>query len=176
MNASLVVIGVENVGKLYWFKVCKNPNDIEFPHKHSEFGYKGVRFEYVGVNVGQFPAMDDLIIKRIGEKENVVVVLMFSITNRQSFDALAVRLEEIMQNTTFIIVVGSKCDLENERQVLTEEGEEFANAIGAKYFEISSKEQIGYSQPLDEAVSILKNQNRNEKRKRDIIKKIFTGK
>ena len=109
MYATLLVLGVENVGKLYWFKVCKNPHDIDFPYKHSNFGYKGVHFDFTGVNLlGQYKAMEDLVIERIGIVDDVVVVLMFSITSRQSFDALAVRLEEIMKNTTSIIVVGSE--------------------------------------------------------------------
>ncbi|CAI2381158.1 unnamed protein product [Moneuplotes crassus] len=77
------------------------------------------------------------------------VVLMYDITNRDSFDNLNEWIEHL--NTTCkepisMILCGTKSDLEDSRQVSTEEGKELANTLGVTFFEISSKD----NQNIDE--------------------------
>ncbi|KAJ3434784.1 ras-like protein rasu-related [Anaeramoeba flamelloides] len=78
-------------------------------------------------------------------KETDILVLLYSITSKSSFQFL--KDEEFMdimrgigeEKEYSIIVVGNKKDLENERQVTTKEGEEFAEEIGAYFVESSAK-------------------------------------
>jgi GTPase SAR1 family protein len=59
-------------------------------------------------------------------------------------------LDEIKRNavpTIVILLVGNKCDLETEREVSYEEGEEFAQKNGLIYVEASAKT----SQNVEEA-------------------------
>ncbi|KAJ3434781.1 ras family gtpase [Anaeramoeba flamelloides] len=78
-------------------------------------------------------------------KETNIFLLVYSITDQSSFqflkdekymDLMRVAPEEKEYS---IIVIGNKKDLENERQVTTKEGEEFAEEIGAYFVESSAK-------------------------------------
>ena len=44
------------------------------------------------------------------------------------------------------ILVGNKCDMESERKVTVEQGEDFAAQYGNRFFEISAKESINVSE------------------------------
>ena len=52
------------------------------------------------------------------------------------------------------ILVGNKCDLEEERVVTKKEAEEFARTLGLKYIETSAKERIN----IDETFLLLSEQ------------------
>ena len=70
-------------------------------------------------------------------------VLVYNITDRQSFEKLSFWLEQIKLNASEkvkIVLVGNNCDLANERKVSIEEGEEFAKKNNMKFFEASPKE------------------------------------
>ena len=70
-------------------------------------------------------------------------VLVYNITDRQSFEKLSFWLEQIKLNASEkikIVLVGNNCDLANARQVSIEEGEAFAKENNMKFFEASPKE------------------------------------
>ncbi len=70
-------------------------------------------------------------------------VLVYNITDRQSFEKLSFWLEQIKLNASEkvkIVLVGNNCDLANERKVSIEEAEEFAKKNNMKFFEASPKE------------------------------------
>lgn len=74
-------------------------------------------------------------------------ILIYSITSRSSFDTLVELLEEIKENKETdedipLVVVGNKSDLEKERHVYREEGEELASILKCPFFETSAKENI----------------------------------
>eukprot|EP00005_Dracoamoeba_jomungandri_P009477 CAMPEP_0174264088 /NCGR_PEP_ID=MMETSP0439-20130205/21272_1 /TAXON_ID=0 /ORGANISM="Stereomyxa ramosa, Strain Chinc5" /LENGTH=139 /DNA_ID=CAMNT_0015349803 /DNA_START=602 /DNA_END=1021 /DNA_ORIENTATION=+ len=71
------------------------------------------------------------------------VVVVFSIADRSSFSAILRHLAEV-ENTTRqknvkMVLVGSKSDLEESRQVTTEEAEIFAQENDMYYVEASAK-------------------------------------
>ncbi|KAJ3427733.1 ras-like protein [Anaeramoeba flamelloides] len=72
-------------------------------------------------------------------------VLFYSITDPSSFQFIKDQeYKDIMkyaqeEQDYSLVVVGNKKDLENERQVSTQEGEEFADEIGAYFVESSAK-------------------------------------
>ena len=77
-------------------------------------------------------------------KNKSCILLVFDITNRKSFDEIKnVIYPEFKcnknNNNLFNILIGSKLDLKNERNVAYEEGEIFAEENNMKYFEVSSK-------------------------------------
>lgn len=78
---------------------------------------------------------------------------MYSVTDRQSFDAID-RWFDDKQNkidrNPVIFLVGNKIDLAEERVVSYREGKEKALSIGAKFFEVSAKENIGITELFDE--------------------------
>ncbi|KAJ3431262.1 ras di-ras and rheb family members of small gtpase superfamily [Anaeramoeba flamelloides] len=78
-------------------------------------------------------------------KKSNIFVMLYSIADRSSYRFLVDQeYHEILRGVKedhpySLVLVGNKKDLENERQVSTTEGEEFANKIGAFFFESSAK-------------------------------------
>lgn len=69
-------------------------------------------------------------------------VLAYDITQRQSFDDLNMwinDLNSLCSPNAYIILVGNKCDLEDDRQVPETEGQEFAKRYNLEYLETSAK-------------------------------------
>ena len=69
-------------------------------------------------------------------------ILVFSLNDNESFEKIKIYVEEIEKfngiKSIPIILVGNKADLENERQVKYDKANEFANLIGAIYYEHNS--------------------------------------
>ena len=71
------------------------------------------------------------------------ILLIYDITNRNSFDDLNYWLEELKKNCNlnnlYIYLVGNKTDLEKKRQVSYDEAKNFADMKKIPYIEISAK-------------------------------------
>ena len=86
------------------------------------------------------------------------VILMYDITNRESFDTISKWLDDIIdykERDFPIILVGNKCDLENERKVPKEEGESFANKLNVKFYETNNKDGINIEESSRELIKIV---------------------
>lgn len=72
------------------------------------------------------------------------IILVYDVTSKDSFDNLKTWLEEIKDKTDniSILLVGNKVDLNTKREVLYEEGKEFADLLNINFFETSAKENI----------------------------------
>ena len=68
---------------------------------------------------------------------------VFDITNKDSFVELKENIEQVQElyevNGGRIIIIGNKSDLEDQRQVSTEEAAQFAESIGCIFMEASAK-------------------------------------
>ena len=70
------------------------------------------------------------------------IMLVYDITDLESFQNLTSWLLEIEKNApknVYKILVGNKCDMENERKVSFEQGKDFSMQYGMKFFETSAK-------------------------------------
>ena len=97
------------------------------------------------------------------------ILAVYDITNRQSFDDINFwlnEIEKIANKNTVLLLVGNKCDLEDERKVSFQEGKDFADNNGMKFIETSAKT----NQNVDEAFEILIDEV--IKNNKDILKKI----
>ena len=97
------------------------------------------------------------------------ILVVYDITNRQSFDDINNWLNDIKEKAnknTIILLVGNRCDLENGRVVTFQEGKDFADNNGIKFIETSAKT----NQNVDEAFEILIDEV--IKNNKDILKKI----
>ena len=68
-------------------------------------------------------------------------LLLFAINDKESFEALKVKISRIKKNNKDklpLILVGNKCDLDNKRDIDKKDAVEFAKSIGAKYYETSA--------------------------------------
>ncbi len=68
-------------------------------------------------------------------------ILVFDVTRKETFDKLEKWFNEIKEvsSTISLIVVGNKIDLEDQRVVLLEQGEELAEKLNLSYIETSAK-------------------------------------
>jgi len=72
-------------------------------------------------------------------------IIGYSITSRLSFDRVSEFYNLIKNEKTGefpVIIFGNKCDLDIERQVSTEEGQELAELLNCGFYETSAKEKI----------------------------------
>jgi len=69
-------------------------------------------------------------------------ILVFAINEENSFENIKFYIEKIKKNKSSdkypIILVGNKCDLENERKVTKQNAENYAKSISASYYECSA--------------------------------------
>ncbi|ELP85077.1 rab11, putative [Entamoeba invadens IP1] len=68
-------------------------------------------------------------------------VMVYDVTKKSSFEALDRWHNELIENgdkSVVKMVIGNKCDLEQMREVTTEEAEEFAKKTGSYFFETSA--------------------------------------
>ena len=75
-------------------------------------------------------------------KSSSVIILCFDITQKSTFLSLEEHMKtikELVKTNHFIILLGTKGDLNNERQVSLEEINEYAKKNQLSYFECSSK-------------------------------------
>ena len=90
-------------------------------------------------------------------KNTACALVVYDITDRNSFDNVTSWIENCKNETiekVLIVLVGNKSDLNNKRQVSTEEGQDLADKLGILFFETSAKtgenvENIFYN-PTDE--------------------------
>ena len=70
------------------------------------------------------------------------ILVVYDITNRESFEHLNSWLIEIEKNgnkNVYKLLIGNKSDLEDQRNIKKEEGQEFAGINGMEFFETSAK-------------------------------------
>mmetsp|Transcript_32982 Transcript_32982/g.82912 ORF Transcript_32982/g.82912 Transcript_32982/m.82912 type:complete len:202 (-) Transcript_32982:321-926(-) len=69
-------------------------------------------------------------------------LLLYDITRRETFEHLTIWLEDCRRYSNqniVIMMIGNKSDMEDKRQVSTQEGQEFANKHGLAFMETSAR-------------------------------------
>ncbi|ORX66066.1 ras-domain-containing protein [Linderina pennispora] len=78
-------------------------------------------------------------------------LLVYSITSRNSYEEMPTFQQQILRvkdrDYFPMLICANKCDLESERQVASQEGQEMAKAFGCPFLETSAKTKIN----VDEA-------------------------
>ena len=91
-------------------------------------------------------------------------VIVYSIADRASFQEVPVFKEKILRAKELdkvpMVLVGNKCDLESERQVTYEMGQQLADEMGCPFMEASAKAKINnlelFSQVVREIIKLEK--------------------
>ena len=142
-----IIIGDSSVGKSNILSVYR---DGTFNEKSNP----SIGVEFIAKNI----EIDDLVfriqiwdtagqesfrsITRAYYKNSVCAFIVYDITSRSSFENVKSWLDDIQKQcpqTTFLVLVGNKIDLENERQILYEEGASFAEKNNMLFIETSAK-------------------------------------
>ena len=96
-------------------------------------------------------------LNRIFYSNSKVVVLVYDVTNKKSFDELKNywwgQIKENCNNNIIIALAANKCDLYEQRQVSDEEGEEFAESLGALFASTSAKNDSGITKLFEDIAS-----------------------
>ncbi len=109
----------------------------------------------------QFTAVRDFYMK-----DGHGFLLVYSITDRSSFEAVRTIHAEIAamrQVERFpAVIVGNRSDLEDQRQVSREEGQELARSLGCPFFEASSKTPQNVDEVFIEVVREIRKEKASE--------------
>ena len=87
----------------------------------------------------------------------MAAIVVFDVTNQESFDAVKGWVDEIRENTgdTILAICGNKTDLESERVVSTDQGKELSQNLDALYFETSAATGDGISNLFHQITELL---------------------
>ena len=182
-----IIIGDAGVGKSnillrYVYSTFKSEYQltigVEFGEKNVQLNDKNYKIQiWDTAGNEQFRS-----ITRTYYKNSVCAIVVYDITRRESFESVINWIEDCKLNspkTVFMILVGNKSDLNDNRQVTTEEGEEFATRYGIRFFETSAKDGVNIEEIFTESIQFIA--NRIEKNYYDLdndicgIKKNYNG-
>ena len=111
---------------------------VEFGAKNIEINNKIYRIQ-IWDTAGQESFRS---ITRAYYKNSVCALIVYDISNRESFNNIASWIEDCRNQspkTIFIVLIGNKSDLDDKRKVTFEEGQELAEKNNMMFFETSAK-------------------------------------
>ncbi|XP_005356842.1 ras-related protein Rab-3C isoform X1 [Microtus ochrogaster] len=85
-------------------------------------------------------------------------ILMYDITNEESFNAVqdwSTQIKTYSWDNAQVILVGNKCDMEDERIISTERGQHLGEQLGFEFFETSAKDNVNVKQTFERLVDII---------------------
>ncbi|XP_065331999.1 ras-related protein Rab-3 isoform X1 [Cloeon dipterum] len=85
-------------------------------------------------------------------------ILMYDITNEESFNSVqdwVTQIKTYSWDNAQVILVGNKCDMEDERVISYERGKQLAEQLGIEFFETSAKENINVKAVFERLVDII---------------------
>ena len=87
-------------------------------------------------------------------KNSDAVILVYAINDINSFKALDQWLSKLNETIDIskkpIIIVGNKCDMEDQRVITTEEGKNYAESKGYHFYETSAKTGVHIKEAFDD--------------------------
>jgi small GTP-binding protein len=85
-------------------------------------------------------------------------IILFDVSNRGSFHGLEkwiADVQSVAKSDVVLILVGNKCDLEDKRQVSSEDAKEFAQKHGMLYFDVSAKSGLNVTEAIARCVDLI---------------------
>ena len=158
-NNKVIFLGEASVGKTNLIKISiGKPFD---PHSLSTWtssyvpkiiNYNNQKYIfYLWDTIGQEKYRS---LTKIFFKNAIIVIIVYDITKRKSFEALDYWIEEVkneLGNNYILAIVANKSDLYTVEEVSVEEGENYAKSKGAKFKLSSAKiDPLGFIQFLEE--------------------------
>jgi len=95
-------------------------------------------------------------------------LLVYSITKRATFDEVAalysriMRVKEDEESKVHLVLVGNKCDLDDQRQVGIDEGRSLANDWECPFYETSAKNKINNTEPFFDCARLIRDGDKEE--------------
>ena len=152
----IVIIGCSNVGKTEILNSYVNKNYVFENDTKTTIGISYVRIKKKYDNFVNFQIWDTAgeeryrsIIKNYFKKSKGALIV-YDITNEQSFNQLDYWFDELKSQTDAeIILVGNKLDLSGERKIAYNAGKDKAKLYNASFFEVSAKKRENINEVFD---------------------------
>ncbi|EDO16225.1 hypothetical protein Kpol_505p1 [Vanderwaltozyma polyspora DSM 70294] len=168
----LCVLGEQDSGKSsYTLRLIQYTFVEGFDISVQDSYKKRVEFdgEFVIVNILDTVSEDDhsLLLKQRQICDRHGFIFLYSVTSRVSFDSIINHIQYVtrMRDPTLsndsmpAILVGTKCDLDEEREVCYEEGKQLADSLGMKFWETSAKLNINIDNSLLDVLKVVREGN-----------------
>ena len=157
-----VLVGESNVGKtciISQFVLNKFDSESQ-PSNTAQFNSKEIKLAdntSITLQIWDIAGQTKYrAVSKIFTKDAKALILIYDVTNENSFKELKDFWYANNKNYgAKFFVVANKCDLE-DKKVKDEEGKAFAESIGADFFSISAKNNIGLSQLFERIGEVLK--------------------
>lgn len=147
----LIITGHHGVGKTWLqYKYCQETPDVSIPSTCCI----DLRTTTIQPCLGKDTTVNTYIYDASGQERFEAIItgtyfkhapgfiLVFDVTNEYSFDRAFQKWLEYIRTKgpkhPVIVLVGTKCDLKNEREVSQERAQIVTDELGLKYFEVSS--------------------------------------
>ena len=146
---------------------------IDYVYKPKEFAIDGNNYKFLFIDCSA--DYDYFDIKKFSEKTKGIMYV-YDITEQKTLE----RLNDFLNsddlwnlNKVPKILVGNKCDLEDERKIETEEGEKLANENRMKFIETSAKDSTNVTEAFNILLKDIQEYMKNnpEKPKIDPVEK-----
>ena len=146
-----IIIGDPSVGKSnLLMKFAHNKFTDEYQATIGvEFGAKNIEIDQqiYRIQIWDTAGQENFrSITRAYYKNSVCAMVVYDITNRESFEHVQNWIEDVKNQspkTVLIILLGNKVDLDDDRKVSYDEGNEFATKNGLLFMETSAKSGVG---------------------------------
>ena len=159
---SILLLGDSQVGKSWIFE-----NFLSIPYTNnssicleSEEVCIKINDEILSINIGDCPGQESFNKINLSIISNMdLIIFVYSIDNKNSFENLSKRIKEVKDNCkedTHFLLVGNKSDLDDNRLISKEEGNDLAKKENMDFFiEASAKTGENIDNIFFEAAKIL---------------------
>lgn len=165
---NILCIGDESVGKTSMINKCNSKMDSPIkptigvdsvPHDLGDKPYKSCIFDASGATKFKFEVKTYV-------KKTDIFVIFYDITSRQSFQDLDKWIGFISEDSIkSLFIIGNKKDLEDNRSISFEKGNQYAKQHNATFLETSINENIDYFDKIIEiALPILKDKEEQKEK------------
>ena len=147
-NIKVTLIGASGVGKTCIIRRYYDNEYVENPASTCGGSYsaKQLKINNKIIQIDLWDTAGQERFRSLGKhfyKDAYIVILVYDITNRKSFDELKEvwypSLKEFGEKYSVLGVVGNKCDLYENEEVKEAEAREYSQQIGATYMLVSAK-------------------------------------
>ena len=147
-NIKVTLIGGSGVGKTCIIRSYYDNEYVENPASTCGGSYsaKQLKINNKIIQIDLWDTAGQERFRSLGKhfyKDAYIVILVYDITNRKSFDELKEvwypSLKEFGEKYSVLGVVGNKCDLYENEEVKEAEAREYSQQIGATYMLVSAK-------------------------------------
>ena len=104
-----------------------------------------------------------------------LIVLVYAVNDKNTFEDIQNLVKDVKKQTdgkTKFLLVGNKCDLDEEKQVSTEEAQKYAGKNNMKFIEVSAKAGNGISDDMFNSIilELLDDMEKEEKKEKIQVK------